>query len=238
MNHDQRRIIQAVRGHWHIHPGGESETRDLLNAMDLVSGQRMLDLGSGFGATVAFARANGLRAVGVDLLAPSLRLARRLHPGLALVAGDASALPFRDGSFDAVTAMCMVGFLSDKTAFFLEVRRVLRPGGRFGADVYTLRDSKSCLARPGGMAHVISLERLLEHLISAGFQVLAVEDLGGSYTESYRAFLEAARRARPELDARFGEGAVDDALSAFRANIAQVLEGGKGGARVVARATR
>lgn len=47
------------------------------------------------------------------------------------VAGDASALPFADASFDLVTANMVVEHLADPTVQFREVARVLRPGGRF-----------------------------------------------------------------------------------------------------------
>lgn len=45
--------------------------------------------------------------------------------------GDAGALPFRDESFDLVTANMVVEHLKDPSRQFAEIARVLRPGGRF-----------------------------------------------------------------------------------------------------------
>src|SRR5439155_26725407 len=48
------------------------------------------------------------------------------------VRGDALALPFEDGAFDAVTVGFGIRNLADLEAGLAELRRVLRPGGRLG----------------------------------------------------------------------------------------------------------
>lgn len=46
---------------------------------------------------------------------------------------DAQAIPFEDESFDAVVANHVLYHVPDRTKAFSEIRRVLRPGGRFYA---------------------------------------------------------------------------------------------------------
>lgn len=66
--------------------------------------------------------------VGIDYDLPSLRA----HPYLSnRIKGDASALPLRARSFDLVTANMVVEHLTDPVQQFIEVARVLKPGGRF-----------------------------------------------------------------------------------------------------------
>ena len=66
--------------------------------------------------------------VGLDPCLPALQT----HCSIKrLVAGDISQLPFSDATFDLATANMVVEHLSDPLGQFCEVRRVLKPGGRF-----------------------------------------------------------------------------------------------------------
>ncbi len=53
--------------------------------------------------------------------------------GASFVCGDAAALPFRDGAFDAVAEAFLTVWLADAPAFLREARRVLKNGGLFAA---------------------------------------------------------------------------------------------------------
>jgi len=109
----------------HIHPG------------DVV-----LDLGSGAGKDVFLAaQATGPqgRAIGVDMTAEMLDLARRnaakfrTATGLANVEfrqGTIEDLPLADGSVDVVISNCVINLSPDKPKVFREVHRVLKGGGR------------------------------------------------------------------------------------------------------------
>lgn len=77
---------------------------------------------------------SGVHLTGVDLTPEMLALARRrsadLGLSVALTEGDAQALPYADATFETVLctyAMCSV---PDERAAVLEMRRVLKPGGR------------------------------------------------------------------------------------------------------------
>src|SRR5439155_16626685 len=59
-----------------------------------------------------------------------LAIARRQHPALEYIEGDAQNLPFEDGSFDAVTIAFGLRNLADPLRGLNEMRRVLRPGGK------------------------------------------------------------------------------------------------------------
>ncbi len=95
---------------------------------------RILDLCCGTGAGLRAFRPYCTEAlVGVDRSAGMLAEARRLHGGpLFTVRGDAGAVPFR-GSFDVVTCFGAFGHIveDDEPQFVAQVKRALRPGGRF-----------------------------------------------------------------------------------------------------------
>lgn len=101
-----------------------------------VAGRDLLEVGCGAAQGARWAVTQGARAVGVDVSMAQLRHARRLDAArgvrVPVVQADAAALPIRSGSVDvAFSAYGAVPFVADATALFAEVRRVLRPGGRW-----------------------------------------------------------------------------------------------------------
>jgi demethylmenaquinone methyltransferase/2-methoxy-6-polyprenyl-1,4-benzoquinol methylase len=93
-------------------------------------GERVLDLAAGTGASsVPFHLAGG-RVVACDFSAGMLRVGRSRRPELGFVAGDALALPFGAGAFDAVTISFGLRNVADVDAALVELARVTRPGGR------------------------------------------------------------------------------------------------------------
>jgi demethylmenaquinone methyltransferase/2-methoxy-6-polyprenyl-1,4-benzoquinol methylase len=93
-------------------------------------GDRVLDVCCGTGDLSIAAREAGGDVTGLDFSAQMLERARSKSSAIDWVAGDALALPFADGSFDAVTVGFGVRNLSDLELGLREARRVLRPGGR------------------------------------------------------------------------------------------------------------
>jgi demethylmenaquinone methyltransferase/2-methoxy-6-polyprenyl-1,4-benzoquinol methylase len=95
-------------------------------------GDRVLDACCGTGdLALASLRAGGL-VTGLDFSERMLERARRKSAVIEWVRGDALALPFADGSFDAATVGFGVRNLSDLERGLAELRRVLAPGGRVG----------------------------------------------------------------------------------------------------------
>jgi demethylmenaquinone methyltransferase / 2-methoxy-6-polyprenyl-1,4-benzoquinol methylase len=95
-------------------------------------GDRVLDSCCGTGdLALACVRVGG-RVTGLDFSERMLERARRKSPEVEWVRGDALALPFADGVFDAATVGFGVRNLADLERGLAELRRVLRPGGRLG----------------------------------------------------------------------------------------------------------
>jgi demethylmenaquinone methyltransferase/2-methoxy-6-polyprenyl-1,4-benzoquinol methylase len=101
----------------------------------VVPGARVLDACCGTGdLAVASLRLLGSTGsvTGVDFSERMLERARAKSSEIEWVEGDALALPFTDGSFDAVTVGFGVRNLDDLELGLRELRRVLVPGGRLG----------------------------------------------------------------------------------------------------------
>ncbi|RSS76770.1 class I SAM-dependent methyltransferase [Streptomyces sp. WAC06614] len=108
----------------------------LLGPVEGLRGLDVLEIGAGAAQCARWLAAQGARPVALDLSHRQLQHALRIDggalPAVRLVEADAGALPFRDGSFDlVVSAYGAVPFVADPVKVFREVRRVLRPGGRW-----------------------------------------------------------------------------------------------------------
>jgi SAM-dependent methyltransferase len=113
----------------------------LCEAADLQAGWRVLDVACGSGnAAIAAARC-GCDVVGLDyvpaLLARGRRRAEAEGLEIELIEGDAEALPFTDGVFDAVLSVYGAMFAPDHGRTAAELARVCRPGGRIGLAAWT-----------------------------------------------------------------------------------------------------
>ena len=95
-------------------------------------GDSVLDACCGTGDLAHASRRAGGKVTGLDFSERMLERARRKSDQIEWVRGDALALPFEDGSFDAATVGFGVRNLQDLDRGLAELRRVLRPGGRLG----------------------------------------------------------------------------------------------------------
>jgi len=107
--------------------------RRAARATGLQPGGSALDVACGSGKlTAELARIAGAagRVVGLDFSAQMLEVARRDHPAIEFLEGDALNLPFDDASFDASTIAFGLRNLSDPVRGLREMQRVVKAGCR------------------------------------------------------------------------------------------------------------
>jgi demethylmenaquinone methyltransferase/2-methoxy-6-polyprenyl-1,4-benzoquinol methylase len=110
--------------------------RALVSAVAPQAGQRVLDVATGTGMVAAeLLRRADCTVVGIDQSAEMLAGARQRfatagRERVQLIEGQAEALPFGDGSFDALTFTYLLRYVDDPCATIGELARVVRPGGR------------------------------------------------------------------------------------------------------------
>lgn len=113
----------------------------LCEAVDLRSGERVLDVACGNGNAALAAARRFAKVTGVDYVPALLAraTARAAADGLPLEVreGDAEALPFPDGAFDVVLSTFGVMFAPDQERAARELLRVCRHGGRIGLACWT-----------------------------------------------------------------------------------------------------
>lgn len=95
------------------------------------SQSNILDLCCGQGTLTAMLVERGANVSGLDFSSEMLAHASKAAPGAALKQGDAANLPYKDQSFDAVLNNFGMMHLPDQAKTLSEIRRVLKPSGRF-----------------------------------------------------------------------------------------------------------
>jgi trans-aconitate 2-methyltransferase len=106
----------------------------LLELLAARPGEHILDLGCGTGHLTAQLAAAGADVIGLDLAPTMIEEARRAHPQLRFVLGDARDFAF-DDPFDAVLSNAALHWVKPPEKVIACVARCLKPGGRFVAEL-------------------------------------------------------------------------------------------------------
>ena len=102
-------------------------------AVDPKPGERILDVAAGTGTSSASLAKSGASVVAADFSPGMIEVGRARHahvPNLVFVEADATALPFDDESFDAVTISFGLRNVNEPKHALAEFLRVTKPGGR------------------------------------------------------------------------------------------------------------
>jgi len=142
---------------------------DLLRDLSIRPGDRVLDLGSGRGATsVYLARELGVEVWAVDLWVPAAAATRTFQEaGVAdAVHADARALPFDPDHFDAIVSIDAWEYFGTDDRFLPSLLRVLRPGGQLGVATPSMaRDVRDLGEIPPHIAELVGWEALAWHSV-------------------------------------------------------------------------
>ncbi len=156
----------------------------------IATGTRLLDLGCGAGRHAFEAARRGAQVVALDTDRNELRQvaaitaamdeAGEIPPGAGIRAasGDATSMPFGDGSFDIVIAAEVMEHIPADQAALREVARVLRPGGLAAVTVPAWLPERICWLLsddyhnvPGGHIRIFTRHELETKLTRAGLDV-------------------------------------------------------------------
>lgn len=165
-----------------FHTRGLLATTELASASGVKAEDKVLDLGCGIGGPARYlASTFGCTVIGVDLSPSFIEAAEYLTARcgladqIAFKVGDALHLPFDDGAFDAVFLQHVAMNIADRAALYTEVRRVLKPGGRFATYDLVLTGGDVIYpapwARDASTSFLISAEDTRAALEAAGFTV-------------------------------------------------------------------
>lgn len=187
-----------------FHTRGLQATAELAEMAGVGPSMSVLDVGSGLGGPARFlAAARGCRVVGVDLSEPFVEAARYLTERtgqdvqVSFRAASALELPFAEQSFDAAFLQHVAMNIADRARLYGEIRRVLRPGGRFATfDIVSAGDEPRYplpWAPTPATSFLLTAGATRTAIEAAGFRAAAWRD----DTEAGKAWLAELRSSPP-----------------------------------------
>ena len=194
-----------------FHTRGLAATAELAQLAGITAGMSVLDVGSGIGGPARFLAATyGCRVAGVDLSAPFVDAASYLSERtgqsgqLSFQTANALELPFDDGRFDTVLLQHVAMNIFDRPRLYHEIRRVLKPGGRFATFDVVLGGGEPHYplpwARTPATSFLLTADATREAIEPAGFSTLAWQD----DTEVAKAWFAQLRASGPSPSPNLG----------------------------------
>jgi sarcosine/dimethylglycine N-methyltransferase len=198
-----------------FHTRGLAATAELAKLAGVIAGMSVLDVGSGVGGPARFLAATcGCQVTGVDLSEPFVDAARYLTERtgqsgqVSFEAASALELPFVSGRFDVVLLQHVAMNIADRPRLYREIRRVLKPGGRFATFDVVLNSGEPHYpvhypvpwARTPATSFLLTANATRATVEPAGFRTLAWHD----DTEAAKAWIAQLRASGPPPSPNLG----------------------------------
>jgi ubiquinone/menaquinone biosynthesis C-methylase UbiE len=208
---DQQLTPQQLGALDQFHTRGLAATAELAKLAGITADMAVLDVGSGVGGPARFLAATyGCRVTGIDLSEPFVDAARYLtrrtgqSEQVSFHAASALDLPFDGSRFDAVLLQHVAMNIAERARLYREIRRVLKPSGRFATFDVVANGSEPYYpvpwARTSTTSFLLTADATREAIEQAGFRTLASQN----DTEAAKAWFTQLRASGPPPSPNLG----------------------------------
>jgi ubiquinone/menaquinone biosynthesis C-methylase UbiE len=190
----------------------DNMNRALAELAGIQSGERVLDAGCGLGsASFWLAEHRRAQVTGINIVASQIAdcqkfAKKKAAQNVVFLQADFCKMPFSENTFDVVWACESVCHAADKSAFYGEAFRVLKPGGRLVMAEYMRAarpaspEGERLLAawlHPWAIPDIETAAEHRAHALSAGFQQIEIKDATANVRVSLRNLHEISLRWLP-----------------------------------------
>ncbi len=222
-----------------FHTRGILATREHAELAAPNEDMHVLDIGCGVGGPARYLAATyGCRVTGVDLTEEFVAVAQmltercRLDHFVDFHQANGLDLPFEDASFDMVWCQNVTMNIDDKTAFYREIARVLKPGGRFTSTEMAAGAAGPPhfplpWARVPEISFLVPQDEMRTALETTGFRILEWRDTSADVVASAQSQTERARHSKLGIGlvagADLGERVANSGRSLAEGRLANVM---------------
>jgi ubiquinone/menaquinone biosynthesis C-methylase UbiE len=208
---DQRLTPQQLSALDHFHTRGLHATAELAKLAGINADMAVLDVGSGVGGPARFLAATfGCEVTGIDLSEPFVDAARYLtgrtgqEGRVTFQTASALELPFDDGRFDVVLLQHVAMNIADRSRLYREIRRVVKPGGKFATYDVVLKSGEPHYpvpwARTPTTSYLMAADATREAIEPVGFRNVVWQD----DSETAKAWFAQVRASGPPPSPNLG----------------------------------
>ncbi len=201
----------------------KAEADRVCTLLKLAPGIRLLDIGSGAGwPGIYLSRRSGCDVVLSDVPLAGLQRAvqransEQLSGVLLTAAASGDALPFRSGSFEAISHSDVLCCLPNKRAVLEACRRVIRPNGRMVFSVISaapgLSETRQAVALENGPPFIETNSPYTELLEQSGWLVNDCFDITGEFVKTVSRVVSAQKSHETDLRKLLGDTETDTRL--------------------------
>lgn len=197
--------LDELAGFDHFHTAGSMATTWMADLLRPTATDTVLDAGAGLGGPArGLADRFGCRVIGIDLTPLFVEVGRLLNRRtgfdghVELRVGDITKMDLADGSVDHVWTQHVAMNIADRSGLYAEIRRVMKPGGRFALfDVIDGGGGDLLLPVPWATeaqhSHLVTGQELRSLLERAGFVIEFDEDPASTLLPAMRQTSTAPR---------------------------------------------
>ena len=223
-------------GHIGLSNANRSEADQIMSEVGMDRKTTLLDLGAGAGwPGLYFAKHSGCSVTLLDLPEEGLKIAaeRAAEDGISgqvhIERGDASRMPFENGSFSVITHSDVLCCLLRKREVLEECRRVIVNNGQMAFSVIDIAPDLSGPERAeaidAGPEFVQSETSYPDMLAEAGWRVVRCDDVTPGLARTYEGMIHADQEHEQELREVAGDDYFEDEVISMKKKLSAVQRG-------------